>query len=341
MSLLVTGGAGFIGSNFVRYYLDSRPDGRVVNLDALTYAGNLANLAPVEGDERHLFVKGDICDGELLARLFAEEKITEVAHFAAETHVDRSIAEPDSFLRTNVNGTHTLLEAARKAGVERFIHVSTDETYGSIAEGSFTEESPLTPTSPYSASKAGSDLLALSYYATYGMPVVVTRCSNNFGPYQFPEKLIPLFISNAMEDRELPVYGDGMNVRDWIYVDDHCEAVLKALEGGRPGEIYNIGGGNELPNLEVIDRILAIMDKPESLKRFVADRPGHDRRYSISSAKIERELGWKPVTDFGKALEETVNWYRDNRKWWEDIKSGEYMDYYKSQYGEVGCGGNG
>ena len=329
MKLLVTGGAGFIGSNFVRYFM-GRHESPVVTLDALTYAGNLANLDPVLKNRRHTFVKGDICDPAAVDAAMAGADA--VVHFAAESHVDRSIENASVFLHTNVLGTGVLLDAARRHNIQKFVHVSTDEVYGSIAEGCFTETSNLHPNSPYAASKASSDLLALSYHATFGLPVAVTRCSNNFGPYQFPEKLIPLFITNALEDKPLPVYGDGLYVRDWIYVDDHCAAVEKVLFAGREGEVYNIGGAKDRTNLSITDLILRKLGKPRDLITHVRDRPGHDRRYAIDSAKIESELGWKPAFHFEEAMEKTIAWYLENREWWGSIKSGAYRDYYEKHY---------
>lgn len=329
MKLLVTGGAGFIGSNFVRYFM-GRHESAVVTLDALTYAGNLANLEPVLKNHRHTFIKGDICDAAAVDAAMAGADA--VVHFAAESHVDRSIESSGVFLQTNVVGTGVLLEAARRHNIQKFVHVSTDEVYGSIAEGYSGESSHLHPNSPYAASKASSDLLALSYYATFGLPVVVTRCSNNFGPYQFPEKLIPLFITNALEDKPLPIYGDGLYVRDWIYVDDHCSAVEKVLFAGKEGEVYNIGGTKDRTNLSITDFILRALDKPQSLKKTVQDRLGHDRRYAIDSTKIETGLGWKPAFGFDEGMEKTIAWYLDNREWWRAIKSGEYRAYYEKHY---------
>jgi dTDP-glucose 4,6-dehydratase len=334
MNVLVTGGAGFIGSNLVRLLLAERPGWRVVNLDRLTYAGNAENLAGLERDPRYRFVRGDIANGELVAEVMRSEAIDAVMHLAAESHVDRSILSPAIFIETNVRGTQVLLEAARELGVKRFLHVSTDEVYGSLGEtGLFTEETPLAPSSPYSASKAGSDLLALAYAHTFGLPVVVTRCSNNYGPYQFPEKLIPLMIANALRDLPLPVYGDGLNVRDWIHVEDHCRGLVAALERGRPGEVYNLGASSERRNIEIVKAVLAAVGKPESLIRYVKDRPGHDRRYAIDSSKARRELGWEPRHLFEAALGETVRWYREHRGWWERILTGEYLKYYERQYG--------
>jgi dTDP-glucose 4,6-dehydratase len=333
MKLLVTGGAGFIGSAFVRLAVGERAAARVVNVDKLTYAGNLENLAAVDGDPAYRFVKADIADGDAVERVFAEEKPDAVVHFAAESHVDRSILMPDAFVRTNVFGTFTLLEAAKRHGVGRFVHVSTDEVYGSLEPPLEADENyPLKPSSPYSASKAGSDLLALSYYTTFKLPVVVTRASNNYGPHQFPEKLIPLMISNALEDKNLPIYGDGMQVRDWLYVDDHCRGILSLVTKGRVGEIYNIGGSRSLPNIEVVKQILAATEKPDSLMTYVTDRPGHDRRYALSSEKLESETGWKPLVGFEEGLAATVKWYRDNREWVARVKSGEYQNYYERNY---------
>ncbi|MGH9657429.1 MAG: dTDP-glucose 4,6-dehydratase [Bryobacteraceae bacterium] len=334
MKLLVTGGAGFIGSAFIRLALSGNDPVRLVNLDKLTYAGNLANLEPVTSDARYRFVHGDICDGRLVDELMNEERPDAVVHFAAESHVDRSILSASPAFETNLRGTFTLLEAARKHNLARFVHVSTDEVYGSLEPPREADESfPLNPSSPYSASKAGSDLLARSYFVTYRLPVVITRASNNYGPYQFPEKLIPLMIANALEDRPLPVYGDGQQVRDWLYVDDHCRGIRAALEKGRDGEIYNIGGNCSLPNLTVVRRILAATGKPESLIRSVEDRPGHDRRYALSSEKLERETGWKPEVEFDWGLAQTVAWYRTHEAWVRSVRSGEYMSYYAAQYG--------
>jgi dTDP-glucose 4,6-dehydratase len=334
VKLLVTGGAGFIGSAFVRYAMSRPADAyQVVNLDKLTYAGNLDNLSEVEGKPGYVFAQGDICDAALVSRLLEEHRPDAIVHFAAESHVDRSILSAEAFFQTNLRGTFTLLEAARTAKTPRFIHVSTDEVYGSIAEpDDATEEYPLKTSSPYSASKAGSDLLALSYCTTYKMPISVTRASNNYGPYQFPEKLIPLMISNALEGKPLPIYGDGMQVRDWLYVDDHCRAILAVLEKGRAGEIYNIGGSRSLPNRQVVKQILAITGRPESLMTTVADRPGHDRRYALSSEKILRETGWQAQVSFEQGLADTVEWYRTHPEWIQRVKSGEYQRYYAANY---------
>ncbi len=331
MKLLITGGAGFIGSNFVRYIIQQHPDWEITNLDKLTYAGNLENLKDVEQSLRYRFIKGDIGDRELVDQLL-QQKFDAIINFAAESHVDRSILDASPFLETNICGTQVLLEGAKKYGIKRFIQVSTDEVYGSIELGSFTELSPLHPSSPYSASKAAADLLCLAYHKTYGIAVIITRCSNNFGPYQFPEKFIPLAITNAIEDKPIPVYGDGLNVRDWIFVLDHCRALEATLEKGRAGEVYNIGAGNEMTNLALVHTLLKSLDKPESLIQFVTDRPGHDRRYSLDSSKIRTELGWKPIYSFNDALAFTVNWYLSNRHWWQRIKSGDYAKYYEQVY---------
>ncbi len=334
MNVLVTGGCGFIGSNLVRLVLDARPTWRVVNLDKLTYAGNAENLADLASHPRYRFVRGDVADGDLVARLLGEERIEAVMHLAAESHVDRSIHHPAVFVETNVAGTQVLLEAAREFGVKRFLHVSTDEVYGSLGPtGYFTEESPLAPSSPYSASKAGSDLLALAYAHTFGLDVVVTRCSNNYGPYQFPEKLIPLMIANAVRDQPLPVYGDGRNVRDWIHVEDHCAGLVAAVERGRAGEVYNLGGSNERQNLDIVHRVLDLVGKPRSLVQFVKDRPGHDRRYAMDASKARARLGWAPRRSFEEGLAETVRWYVEHRGWWERILSGEYRTWYERNYG--------
>jgi dTDP-glucose 4,6-dehydratase len=331
-TILVTGGAGFIGSNFIRYML-SRGGSRIINVDKLTYAGNLENLRDLEGDERYVFLRADIADMRALEEAFREE-IHVVVNFAAESHVDRSIMEPHDFIKTNVVGTYNLLEMSRKKGVERFIQISTDEVYGSIERPfRFNEASPLRPSSPYSASKASADLLCLSYFRTYGLPVIITRCSNNYGPYQFPEKLIPLMITNALEDRELPIYGDGLYVRDWIHVLDHCKAIEMVIEKGRAGEIYNIGAEDERTNLEIVRLILSLLGRPESLVKFVKDRPGHDRRYAIDPSKIKRELGFQPEIAFEDGLKGVVAWYVKNREWWQRIKTGKYMEYYDLWYG--------
>lgn len=338
MKILVTGGAGFIGSAFVRTTLALDPDSRIINLDKLTYAGNLDNLAPVQQDPaqaaRHRFVHGDICDAALLAELLAGERPDAVVHFAAESHVDRSIHAPGEFFETNLRGTFTLLEAVRALPVARYVHVSTDEVYGSLPAPLVADESfPLHTSSPYSAAKAGSDLLALAYFTTYKLPVMVTRASNNYGPYHFPEKLIPLMITNAFDDKPLPVYGDGRQVRDWLFVEDHCAGIRAVLQKGREGEVYNIGGNRSLENIEVVRRILEATRKPESLIRYVTDRPGHDLRYALSSAKLERETGWQPAVSFEAGLARTVAWYREHPEWVARVKSGAYREFYDLNYG--------
>lgn len=336
-SVLLTGGAGFIGSNFVHMLVELRPDWRIVNLDALTYAGNLENLRDVEGHPGYHFVHGDVTCREDVDRaldIACEADEVAVVHMAAESHVDRSIQSGLPFVRSNVEGTQVMLDACRARGVQRFVHVSTDEVYGSLGpEGAFTEETPLAPNSPYSASKAASDLLVRAAHRTHGFPACITRCSNNYGPFQFPEKLLPLVIANAQEDKPLPIYGDGMQVRDWLFVRDHCEAILAVLERGRPGEVYNIGGNNELPNIELVRRVLAALGKPESLITHVPDRPGHDRRYAIDASKIRRELGWEPRFTFDEALRRTIDWYQSQVEWLQRVRSGEYRDYYRRQYG--------
>ncbi|HBA54652.1 MAG TPA: dTDP-glucose 4,6-dehydratase [Syntrophorhabdus aromaticivorans] len=329
--ILVTGGCGFIGSNFIRYML-SRHTCHIVNFDKLTYAGNLENLKDMTGNARYAFVRGDIANKADLAAVF-ESGIDMVVNFAAESHVDRSILDPDTFIRTNINGTFNLLEEVRKRGIRRFLQISTDEVYGSLGkEGKFTESTPLAPNSPYSASKASADMLAMAYCRTYGTPVVITRCSNNYGPYQFPEKLIPLIITNALEDKDLPVYGDGMNIRDWIHVQDHVAAIDTVLHKGEVGHVYNVGGENERTNIEIVKLILGILGKPESLIKYVTDRPGHDRRYAIDSTMLKKELAFAPTYDFKKGMEDTVAWYLGNREWWERIKSGAYLEYYDLMY---------
>ena len=340
MKVVVTGGAGFIGSNFIRYMLAHYPQDEVINVDALTYAGNPENLTDVESHPAYRFVKADIADRTAIEPLFAEG-IDAVVNLAAESHVDRSIMQPDLFVRTNVLGTQTLLELSRQYGVRKFVQVSTDEVYGTLGDtGLFTEHTPLRPNSPYSASKAGADLLVRAYYETYGLPVNITRCSNNYGPYQFPEKLIPLMIHNALQDKPLPVYGDGLNVRDWLYVEDHCRALDLVLRQGRDGEVYNIGGHNERNNLQVVRTILAELNKPESLIRFVADRPGHDRRYAIDASKIRKELGWTPQYDYESGIRATIRWYRDHTEWMERVISGDYRQYMAKQYGDRLGGGD-
>lgn len=330
MRYLVTGGAGFIGSNFIRYLFDKYGDGvEVVNVDKLTYAGNLDNLKDISDRPNYRFIKGDICNAKLVDSAMAG--VNRVVNFAAESHVDRSIGAPDDFIKTDIYGAFVLLEAARRFGVERFVQISTDEVYGSILRGSFRETDILEPSSPYSASKAGADRLAYSYFKTYDLPVIVTRCSNNYGPYQYPEKLIPLFVTHAIENKSLPIYGDGKNVRDWIYVLDHCDAIDFLLTQGQIGQVYNIGGGNERTNLAITDYILRALGKPENLKTFIADRPGHDRRYSVDTEKI-RSLGWQPRYSFEKAMRETVDWYVNNEWWWKKLKTGEYREFYKKNY---------
>ena len=329
MKILVTGGSGFIGSNFVRHLLAAHPEDVIINLDKLTYAGNPENLRDVEGDARYRFVKGDICDGALVRDLLAG--VDAVVHMAAETHVDRSNLGADDFLRTNVTGTYTLLEAAREKKVGRFVLVSTDEVYGSIAVGAARESDPLNPSNPYSASKAAGDLLARAYWLTHRLPVLITRSSNNFGPYQYPEKVIPLFVTNALENQPLPLYGDGRNIRDWLYVLDNCAAIDLVLRKGQEGEIYNIGGGNEVENVALTHSILKLLGKPETFIKRVDDRPGHDRRYALDGTKV-RQLGWQPAHSFGMALESTVEWYRTHEAWWKPIKSGAFKAYYATQY---------
>lgn len=337
MKLLVTGGAGFIGANFVFYMLQEHPEDKVVCLDALTYAGNLETLQPVMENENFRFVKGDVADRETVFRLFEEEGFDVVVNFAAESHVDRSIEDPGIFLRTNILGTQVLMDAAREYGVQRFHQVGTDEVYGDLPldrpDLFFTEDMPVTASSPYSASKASADLLVMAYHRTYGLPVSISRCSNNYGPYQFPEKLIPLMIANALADKPLPVYGTGENVRDWLYVEDHCRAIDLILRQGKVGEVYNIGGHNEKTNLEVVKTILKQVGKPESLITFVGDRKGHDLRYAIDPTKIHNELGWLPTTKFDDGIRQTIDWYLENESWWKNIISGEYQQYYEKMYG--------
>jgi dTDP-glucose 4,6-dehydratase len=319
MKILVTGGSGFIGSNFIRYIVGKQPSATIFNLDKLTYAGNSSSLRDIEQDARYRFIHGDICDAVLVKDLLMREKIRTIVHFAAESHVDRSISDASDFIRTNVLGTFTLLEAALSEHVDRFIHISTDEVYGSRPKGSFKETDPLNPSSPYSSSKAASDLIARSYFITHGVPVLITRCTNNYGPYQYPEKLIPLFITNLLEGKKIPVYGTGKNVRDWIHVLDHCQAIQCILENGTPGEIYNIGSGNEWSNIEITNKILKALDKDESCIEYVQDRPGHDLRYSLDSSKL-KSLGWKPEYSFGQGLQDTVEWYTANEWWWHPLK---------------------
>jgi dTDP-glucose 4,6-dehydratase len=333
-TILITGGCGFIGSNFIHYMRARYPQYRLINLDILSYCGNLDNLCEAIHQPNFVFVKGDIADREKVKGILHQEKVDAIINFAAESHVDRSIEDPDVFLRTNILGTQVLLEGAREAGVSLFVQISTDEVYGSLGPaGLFTETTPLKPNSPYAASKASADLMVRSYIKTYGTNAIVTRCSNNYGPYQFPEKLIPLMISNALEDRELPVYGDGLNVRDWIYVEDHCRAIDFILHRGKSGEIYNIGGASERTNLDIVRTILESLGKPESLIRFVKDRPGHDRRYAMDFSKLRRALGWRPLVTFEQGIKRTITWYIEHRAWWQRIKTGEYTEYYDRMYG--------
>ncbi|HFK1545780.1 dTDP-glucose 4,6-dehydratase [Bacillus albus] len=333
MKVLVTGGAGFIGSNFVRYMVKKYPEYNIVNLDALTYAGNLENLKDIEVLSNYKFVKGDIADRQFINQLFKEEKFDYVLNFAAESHVDRSITNPDIFIQTNIQGTQVLLDAAKNAEVKKYLQVSTDEVYGTLGEtGYFTEETPLASNSPYSSSKAGADLLVRAYHETFGLPVNITRCSNNYGPFHFPEKLIPLMIINALNDKQLPVYGDGLNVRDWLHVEDHCQAIDLVLHKGENGEVYNVGGNNERTNIEIVKTILKALNKSESLIKYVTDRPGHDRRYAIDATKLREELGWSPKYNFDTGIEQTIKWYLENQDWWKNIISGEYQEYFKNQY---------
>lgn len=332
MKVLVTGGAGFIGSNFVIYMLNKYPEYQIINLDQLTYAGNLENLNGIQNHSNYTFVKGDIADAKLVDQLF-EKGIDIVVNFAAESHVDRSILDPQIFIKTNVMGTQVLLDAAKKYHVTKFVQVSTDEVYGSLGEtGLFTELTPLSPNSPYSASKAGGDLIVRAYHETFGMNVNITRCSNNYGPYQFPEKLIPLMISNALNNKQLPVYGDGLNIRDWLYVEDHCSAIDLVMHQGVSGEVYNVGGNNERTNIQIVKTILETLGKPDTLITYVKDRPGHDRRYGIDATKITKELGWSPKYNFESGIKATIQWYLENKEWWERIQSGAYQEYYTKQY---------
>jgi dTDP-glucose 4,6-dehydratase len=335
MKILVTGGCGFIGSNFIRYVLETYPDDVIVNVDKLTYAGNLDNLSNVSSPSRYRFVREDIAEAQRMEALI-NEGVDAIVNFAAESHVDRSIQDPSAFVRTNIFGTFVLLEGIRKVLSNRrirFLHISTDEVYGSLGEvGAFTEETPLAPNSPYSASKTAADVMVRAYHRTYGLPTLMTRCSNNYGPYQFPEKLIPLMISNAMEGKELPIYGDGLNIRDWIYVEDHCRALDLVLRRGREGEVYNVGGDSEKTNLFVAQTILNHLGKSPSLIRFVADRPGHDRRYAIDFSKLGTELGWTPSVSFEEGIRRTIDWYVSHQDWWQKIKTGEYLEYYKRMY---------
>ena len=331
MKMLVTGGAGFIGSNFIRLVLRQHSEWEVINLDKLTYCGNLENLQDVQDEKNYRFVHGDIADRQKVDGLL-KDGMDCIINFAAESHVDRSILDPGPFLRTNIEGTMVLLEGAVKHKIGKFVQVSTDEVYGSIVKGSFSETSRLAPGSPYSASKAAADLLALAFWNTYQTPVTITRCTNNYGPYQFPEKLIPLAVSNLLEGKPVPVYGDGLNVRDWIYVEDHCRALYAVLEKGKPGQVYNIAGGCERTNLDIVRALLKLLGKKDDMISFVKDRPGHDRRYSLNDGRIRKELGWKPVKGFDEALGLTVEWYRKNESWWRRIKSGEYQQYYERMY---------
>lgn len=338
MKIIVTGGAGFIGGNFVHHMVNKYPEYTIINLDLLTYAGNLETLKPVEGKPNYKFVKGDIADRKFVFDLFEKEKPDVIVNFAAESHVDRSITDPEAFVRTNVIGTTTLLDACKEFGIKRFHQVSTDEVYGDLPldrpDLFFTEETPLHTSSPYSSSKASADLFVLAYNRTYGLPVTVSRCSNNYGPYHFPEKLIPLMISRALANEELPVYGTGENIRDWLHVEDHCVAIDLIIHKGKDGEVYNVGGHNERTNLEVVQTILRILNKPETLIKYVSDRPGHDRRYAIDPAKLENELDWKPKYNFDTGIEQTVQWYLDHEDWWKNILSGEYSNYFEKMYGE-------
>lgn len=340
MTIIVTGGAGFIGSNFVFHMLQAHPDYRIVCLDKLTYAGNLSTLEPVLQQDNFRFVKADICDRQAVDKLFQEEKPDIVVNFAAESHVDRSIENPGIFLETNIMGTAVLMDACRKYGIQRYHQVSTDEVYGDLPldrpDLFFTEETPLHTSSPYSSSKASADLLVMAYYRTYGLPVTISRCSNNYGPYHFPEKLIPLMIANALADKPLPVYGNGENVRDWLYVEDHCRAIDLIIHAGKVGEVYNVGGHNEKRNIDIVRIICQELGKPESLIVHVEDRKGHDRRYAIDPAKIHRELGWLPETKFEDGIKKTIKWYLEHKKWWQDIINGEYQEYYAKMYGNKG-----
>lgn len=340
MTIIITGGAGFIGSNFVFHMLREHPQDRVICLDKLTYAGNLSTLAPVMGQDNFRFVKADICDRDAVYSLFAEEHPDVVVNFAAESHVDRSIENPAIFLETNIMGTAVLMDACRKYGIQRYHQVSTDEVYGDLPldrpDLFFTETTPIHTSSPYSSSKASADLLVLAYHRTYGLPVTISRCSNNYGPYHFPEKLIPLMIINALHDKPLPVYGDGLNVRDWLYVEDHCRAIDLILQKGRVGEVYNVGGHNEMRNIDIVKLICKALGKPESLIHHVTDRKGHDRRYAIDPTKIHEELGWLPETKFADGIKKTIQWYLDHEDWWQPIISGEYQQYYQKMYGSRG-----
>ena len=335
MKVLVTGGAGFIGSNFIRYILKKYPDYQIVNLDLLTYAGNLENLKDIESNPNYKFVQGDICDRKLVDSLMPEADV--IVHFAAESHVDRSILDSHDFIQTNIIGTHTLLESAKNNGLKRFHHISTDEVFGSLELNwpSFTEKTPYDPRSPYSASKASSDHLVRAYFHTYDLPITISNCSNNYGPYQFPEKFIALIITNLLENKKIPIYGDGLNVRDWLYVEDHCAAIDLIIHKGKIGETYCIGGQSEKTNLEITQKILELMKKKNNQIEYVADRPGHDKRYSIDFSKIKEKLEWQPQTSFADGLQKTIDWYKSNESWWKNIKSGEYKEYYKKQYGKI------
>lgn len=336
-NILVTGGAGFIGSNFIKYLMYNS-DLNVVNFDKLTYAGNLENLVDVEFNDRYKFVKGDICEKDEVVSAVDQNGIDTIVNFAAESHVDRSILGAKDFIYTNVMGVHVLLEVLKEKGLEKFLQVSTDEVYGSLPEDKkeilFTEKTPITTNSPYSASKASADLLCNAFYHTFKLPILITRCSNNYGPYQFPEKLIPLMIAKALNNEELPVYGDGKNIRDWLYVEDHCSAIFKVLEKGKLGEVYNVGGNNEWYNIDIVKLILRMLNKPDTMIRYVKDRPGHDRRYAIDSGKIMKELGWKPEYKFEEGIVKTIDWYIENENWWRKVMSGEYMKYYEENYGD-------
>lgn len=340
MKILVTGGAGFIGGNFVQYMVNTYPEDEIINLDKLTYAGNLETLKPVEDKPNYKFIKGDIADREFIFDLFEKERPDVVVNFAAESHVDRSIEDPETFVKTNVLGTTTLLDASREYGVKRYHQVSTDEVYGDLPldrpDLFFTEETPLHTSSPYSSSKAAADLFVQAYHRTYGLPTTISRCSNNYGPYQFPEKLIPLMISRALADEQLPVYGEGANVRDWLHVLDHCKAIDLIIRNGKEGEVYNIGGHNERTNMEVVKTILKALDKPETLIRHVEDRKGHDQRYAIDPKKIETELGWQPEYNFDTGMEQTIDWYLNNKDWWQNILNGDYQNYFQKMYVDKG-----
>ncbi len=338
MHILITGGCGFMGSHFVRHIIKNYPDYHVTNLDKLTYAGNPENLRDIEAVERYRFIKGDIGDADLVNKI-CEEGVSCIVNFAAESHVDRSIHDPKAFIMTDVVGTHTLLETVQRHSVQKYIQISTDEVFGSIEKGAFSETDPFLPNSPYSASKAGGDLLCRAYHATYGTPVIVTHSANNYGPYQYPEKLMPLFMTNILEGKKVPVYGDGKNIREWIYVDDHSRAIDFILHHGLPGEVYNIGSGVNLTNIEITNRILSLLGEDETSIEYVPDRLGHDRRYAVDSSKL-RALGWKPQYEFEQGIKETVHWYQQHEEWWKPLKSGEHLDYFKKQYGKTATVGN-